>query len=176
MCKYGKSKGTRFIPWDDLMNVIYSWDLSTASTSPTAAIDTPTIMWNSDLLPGGDIYEMLTRRVLKLADKSILGDETQTYTKMHPLIDMLRIPTREECTVTTLLAMAFYTGFIATGNKVTDYPEGILKTYRMLEVGRIDLLVTPGFSMTSVLIPKEELASLCDALDKCLRTALRRPC
>lgn len=94
--------------------------------------------WNSEILEGGDLYKTITDKVLDLPETmcSGRGNESVIY-KNHLIIEIFRIPTVQSPTLYQLLKIALYTGLLSVSLRQEDFPDGIVRIYKTLELSAI---------------------------------------
>jgi hypothetical protein len=94
--------------------------------------------WNPDILEGGDLYRTITDKVLDLPETmcSGRGNTTLIY-KNHLMIEIFRIPTTCEPSLGQLLRIALYTGLLNSSLRKEEFPDGIVHTYKSLDLSAI---------------------------------------
>lgn len=91
--------------------------------------------WHNDLKPGQIMYCTFTKKVLPLPEKIVSGyGVEEIIDKNHFMIQIFRIPYREEPTLLNLLKIAVYTGLLMTTLRSNDFPDGIVKAYKDLKM------------------------------------------
>ncbi len=98
--------------------------------------------WNTEILPGGDIYGIFYNKILELPEKIIKGNGTEELIlKNHIMMQIFRIPCDVEPTLYHLLSLAVYCGILSQIAKPSDFPEGIIKTFHTLKVNSLNNFV-----------------------------------
>jgi hypothetical protein len=94
--------------------------------------------WHPEVLEGGDLYRTITDKVLDLPETmcSGRGNETVIY-KNHLIIETFRIPLTYEPTLGQLLRIGMYTGLLNSSLRQEDFPDGIVRTYKTLDLSSI---------------------------------------
>lgn len=94
--------------------------------------------WNPEVLEGGDLYCTITDKVLDLPEvmRSGRGNESVIY-KNHLMIEIFRIPLEQDPTLEQLLRIALYSGLLNASLRQEDFPDGIVRTYKALDLSTI---------------------------------------
>ncbi len=91
--------------------------------------------WSMDFAPGGAMYTSFTSKVLHLPETIINGfGQQKIIDKNHFMMQVFRIPLQEKCTLSNLLRIACYTGILGACMKADDFPEGIVRTFKALNL------------------------------------------
>jgi hypothetical protein len=94
--------------------------------------------WNPELRPAGILYTTIIEKAMKLPEKMITGDGTTfIIAKNHYLIEACRIPLKEPPTLLNILRIAFAHGQLLSQLRQTDFPEGLIKSYKLLELYKL---------------------------------------
>ena len=91
--------------------------------------------WPAGLQLGGDMYATFSAKIFILPEYIIDGFKNQRIlTKNHIMMELFRIPLNEECTMSSLLKIAVFTGVITAFLKADDFPEGIVRAFKGLHM------------------------------------------
>ena len=101
----------------------------------TVKKEIPNLTWNKDFATGGSMYLCFTSKVLLLPETIINGfGHKCDVDKNHFIIQVFRIPLLAECNLENLLRIACYTGILQACMKADDFPEGIVRTFKALNM------------------------------------------
>lgn len=95
--------------------------------------------WRDGFQRGGTIYNTFTRKVLAEPERVINGfGEEVLMTKTHYMCELFRIPMIAPCTLINVLKLACYNALLnCAGVRKDDFPEGILGTFKTLEMHKL---------------------------------------
>ena len=115
--------------------------------------------WSADFVPGGAMYASFTSKVLPLPETIINGfGQQKVIDKNHFMMQVFRIPMQENCTISNVLLIACYTGMLGACMKADDFPEGIVRTFKALNLHAMVCYVdSDNFNEASKLINKEKI-------------------
>lgn len=113
--------------------------------------------WSPDFAFGGAMYTTFTSKVLLLPETIINGfGQKEVIDKNHFMMEIFRIPLHKPCTLENLLHIACYTGILGACMKSEDFPEGIVRTFKALNLHAMACYIdTDAFSAVDQHIPKE---------------------
>jgi hypothetical protein len=134
-------------------------ELAELSSAPLGA-------WSPDFSHGGSMYMCFTSKILPLPESIINGfGHHQHIDKNHFMMQVFRIPLKEECTLRNLLRIGCYTGILMACMKADDFPEGIVRTFKSLNMYSLDCYVdTERFSHVTKDITKDDIARITQGL------------
>lgn len=116
--------------------------------------ETPLGEWNPEIQSTGEIHKIFASRVLNLPEYQITGLRHQNMMEHnHFLIQLFRIPIEETLTVKSLCKIAFYAGMLSAQFGVRDFPEGLVKTLKDLQIWKLKHF-----------IPSTEWSAHCDKI------------
>jgi hypothetical protein len=121
--------------------------------------DTELGSWSADLAPGGAMYTSFTSKVLPLPETIINGfGQHKIIDKNHFMMQVFRIPLNEKCTLSNILRIACYTGILGASMKADDFPEGIVRTFKALNLHAMVCYVdSENFNDLTTSIIKEKI-------------------
>jgi hypothetical protein len=119
----------------------------------------PDQLWSSDFANGGSMYTSFTCKILLLPESIINGfGHQKIIDKNHFMMQIFRIPLKESCTLGNLLRIACYTGILSACMKSDDFPEGIVRTFKALNMYSVDCYVnTDRYTEAVKDITKEDI-------------------
>jgi hypothetical protein len=122
--------------------------------------------WSPDFAQGGAMYLCFTGKLLTLPESIINGfGQRQLLDKNHFMMQVFRIPLKEECSLGNLLRIACYTGILGACMKADDFPEGIVRTFKALNMHSLDCYVDmERFNEATKEINKEEVNRITQAM------------
>ena len=122
--------------------------------------------WSPDFAFGGAMYTTFTSKVLLLPETIINGfGQQEIVDKNHFMMEIFRIPLNKPCTLDQLLQIACYTGILSACMKSEDFPEGIVRTFKALNLHAMACYIdTDAFSVADQQIPKEKQTLIVQSL------------
>jgi hypothetical protein len=122
--------------------------------------------WSQDFAFGGAMYTTFTSKVLLLPETIINGfGQQEIVDKNHFMMEIFRIPLNKPCTLESLLYIACYTGILSACMKSEDFPEGIVRTFKALNLHAMACYIdTDAFSVVDQQIPKEKQTLIVQSL------------
>jgi hypothetical protein len=122
--------------------------------------------WSPDFAHGGAMYMSFTGKILPLPESIINGfGQQQLIDKNHFMMQVFRIPLKEECNLANLLRIACYTGILGACMKADDFPEGIVRTFKALNMHALDCYVEmEKFTEATKEITKEDLMRITQSM------------
>ena len=91
--------------------------------------------WSHVFSLGGALYTSFTTKIMLLPETIIDGYlNHHRIHKNHFMMQIFRIPLNETCSVLSMLKIACYTGILSACLKAEDFPEGIVKAYKALNI------------------------------------------
>jgi hypothetical protein len=137
-------------PIEDVYNNIYKFALQYRKRLPTAPYDyladvlqdacgeTGGLVcngWNPELKFGGPLHMTFTEKIMPLPETVINGrGESHKIDRNHFIMQIFRIPESEEPTINNILRIALYSGLLMAQFKSDDFPAGIVKAYKDLNM------------------------------------------
>ena len=92
-------------------------------------------VWNPELKFGGPLYMTFTEKIMPLPEIVINGrGESHKIDRNHFIMQIFRTPESEAPTVNDLLHIALYSGLLMAQFKTDDFPAGIVKAYKDLNM------------------------------------------
>ena len=122
--------------------------------------------WHEDLMEDGIMYHTFTKKVLQLPEKIISGfGNEEIIDKNHFMIQVFKIPLREDATLGNLVKIAVYTGFLSVNLKGNDFPDGIVKAYRDLKMHNlINYISRDDYTKLIGVLPEDIVKQVTDNL------------
>ncbi len=126
----------------------------------------PNGAWSPDFAHGGAMYTSFTCKIFPLPESIINGfGHRQIIDKNHFMMQIFRIPLKEDCTLGNLLRIACYTGILSACMKADDFPEGIVRTFKALNMYALDCYVnTERYTEAVKAISKEDVDRIVSGL------------
>ena len=134
-------------PIEELYNNIYKFAIQYRRRSPNmpyehlldtisgACGDLTLRGWNPELMAGGALFLTFTDKIMPLPETIINGrGESHMIERNHFIMQIFRIPLEREPTLGNLLAIAFYSGLLMANFRSDDFPAGIVKAYKDLNM------------------------------------------
>lgn len=111
--------------------------------------------WPSEFSLGGALHTSFTSKIMLLPETVIDGlNNHHKIHKNHFMMQIFRMPLQETCSILNLLTIACYTGILSSCLKVDDFPEGIVKAYKALNIHSSVCYIDPElFNKTLLNIP-----------------------
>jgi hypothetical protein len=122
--------------------------------------------WSPDFAHGGSMYMCFTSKILPLPESIVNGfGHQQRIDKNHFMMQVFRIPLREECNLGNLLRIACYTGILLSCMKADDFPEGVVRTFKALNMHSLDCYIDiERFTEATKDITKEDISRITQAM------------
>lgn len=130
--------------------------------------------WRRDFQPPrGTMYTTFTKKILSLPETLIdgFGRESIIF-QNHYMIEVFRIPLRRPCTLANVLTLACYTALISFDLRKDDFPDGIVRAFKNLEMTSLVSYLEDIDKYTEI-VEKHELINATETAQEYMLQCLR---